>query len=95
MSPLTETAVLVLSQRHWLHFWIGVEKEHPLLGKRALATLLHLATSYLCQRFSAVASIKTKYRSKLDIENELRVAISKLKPRFDKICRMKQAHISH
>ncbi|XP_073324188.1 zinc finger BED domain-containing protein 5-like [Pagrus major] len=77
-------------------FWIGVEKEYPLLGKRALAILLPFATSYLCEiGFSAVASIKTKYRSKLDIENELRVAISKLQPRFDKICSMKQAHISH
>lgn len=77
-------------------FWIGVEKEHPLHGKKALTTLLPFATSYLCEvGFSAVASIKTKYRSKLDIENELRVAISKLQPRFDKICSMKQAHVSH
>ncbi|QQP52189.1 Uncharacterized protein FKW44_004247 [Caligus rogercresseyi] len=64
-------------------FWIGLEKEYP----------LH---AYPCQiGFSAVTSIKTKYRSKLDIENELRVAISKLQPRFYKICSMKQAHISH
>ncbi|XP_024145995.1 zinc finger BED domain-containing protein 5 [Oryzias melastigma] len=77
-------------------FWIGVEKEFPLLGKRALATLLPFATSYLCEiGFSAVASIKTKYRSKLDIENELRVAVSQLQPRFEKICIMKQAHTSH
>ncbi|QQP55320.1 Uncharacterized protein FKW44_008463 [Caligus rogercresseyi] len=62
-------------------FWIGVEKEYPRLGKRALAIHLPFVTSYLCETvFSAVASIKTKYRSKLDIENELRVAISKLQP---------------
>ncbi|KAE8287193.1 Zinc finger BED domain-containing protein 5 Transposon-derived Buster1 transposase-like protein [Larimichthys crocea] len=77
-------------------FWIGVEKDFPLLAKRALATLLPFATSYLCEiGFSAVASIKTKYRSKLDIENELRVAVSQLQPRFEKICSMKQAHTSH
>uniref|UniRef100_A0A8C7WUB4 Zinc finger BED domain-containing protein 5 n=1 Tax=Oryzias sinensis TaxID=183150 RepID=A0A8C7WUB4_9TELE len=53
-------------------FWIGVEKDFPLLGKRALATLLPFATSYLCEiGFNAVASIKTQHRSKLDIENEL------------------------
>ncbi|XP_059366129.1 zinc finger BED domain-containing protein 5-like [Carassius carassius] len=76
-------------------FWIGVEKDFPLLGKRALATLLPFATSYLCEiGFSAVASIKTEYRSKLDIENELRVAVSQLQPRFEKICSMKQAHTS-
>ncbi|XP_047249242.1 zinc finger BED domain-containing protein 5 [Girardinichthys multiradiatus] len=57
-------------------FWTGVEKDYLLLGKRALAILLPFATSYLCETgFSALASIKTKYKSKLDIENELRVAI--------------------
>ena len=77
-------------------FWIGVEKDYPLLGRRALATLLPFATSYLCEiGFSAVASIKTKYRSKLDIENEIRLAVSQLQPRFEKICRKKQAHTSH
>ncbi|QQP58432.1 Uncharacterized protein FKW44_003749 [Caligus rogercresseyi] len=51
-------------------FWIGVENKYPLLGKRALVILLPLATSYLCEiGFSVVASIKTKYRSKLDIES--------------------------
>ncbi|KAK5870459.1 hypothetical protein PBY51_003403 [Eleginops maclovinus] len=77
-------------------FWIGVEEDYPLLGGKAMAVLLPFATSYLCEvGFSAVASIKTKYRSKLDIENELRVAISQLPPRFEKICSSKQAHTSH
>ncbi|QQP51805.1 Transposase [Caligus rogercresseyi] len=66
-------------------FWIGLEKEYPLLGKRTLAILLPFATSYLCEiGFSAVASIKTKYRSQLDIGNELRVAISKCNPDLTK-----------
>uniref|UniRef100_A0A674NBR8 Uncharacterized protein n=1 Tax=Takifugu rubripes TaxID=31033 RepID=A0A674NBR8_TAKRU len=44
--------------------WIGVEKDYPLLGQRAMDILLPFATSYLCEtRFSAVAEIKTKYRS--------------------------------
>lgn len=77
-------------------FWIGVEKDYPLLGQRAMDILLPFATSYLCETgFSAVAAIKTKYRSKLNIEHELRVAISKQQPRFEKICKTKQAHTSH
>ncbi|XP_063323043.1 zinc finger BED domain-containing protein 5 [Pelmatolapia mariae] len=77
-------------------FWIGADKDYPLLGKRALTILLPFATSYLCEvGFSAVASIKTKYRSKLDIENELRVSVSKLQPRFETICSNRQAHTSH
>ena len=93
---ITSDSTMRLHSKTLAAFWIGVEKDYPLLGKRALAILLPFATSYLCEiGFSAVASIKTKYRSKLDIENELRVAISKLQPRFEKICSMKQAHASH
>ncbi|KAM3838159.1 zinc finger BED domain-containing protein 5-like [Diretmus argenteus] len=77
-------------------FWLGVESEHPLIGQKAVGILLPFATSYLCEiGFSAVASLKTKYRSKLNIEHELRVAISSLQPRFEKICSGKQAHCSH
>ncbi|CAK1595799.1 unnamed protein product [Parnassius mnemosyne] len=45
--------------------------------------------------FSAVAVIKNKYRSKINVEKEIRVAISKLEPRFEKLCSEKQAHPSH
>ncbi|XP_050985391.1 zinc finger BED domain-containing protein 5 [Labeo rohita] len=77
-------------------FWLGVEKEYPLIGQRSLAVLLPFATSYLCEiGFSAVASLKTKYRSHLRIEHDLRVAVSSLQPRFENMCATKQAHCSH
>jgi hypothetical protein len=54
------------------------------------------ATSYLCESgFSAVAVIKTKYRSRLSLEKEMRVAISQFQPRFDMLCNKKQARVSH
>ena len=54
------------------------------------------ATSYLCEAgFSAVAVIKSKYRNKIDIECDSRVAISNIAPRFDKVCIEQQAHSSH
>ncbi len=77
-------------------FWLGVEREFTLIGQKAVEILLPFATSYLCETgFSAVASLKTKYRSRLNIEHDLRVAISKLLPRFQQICSEKQAHCSH
>ena len=77
-------------------FWLGVEREYPLIGQRAVCILLPFATSYLREMgFSAVASLKTKYRSQLNIEHELRVALSSLQPRFEKMCNAKQAHCSH
>uniref|UniRef100_A0A8C7Y7X1 DUF4371 domain-containing protein n=1 Tax=Oryzias sinensis TaxID=183150 RepID=A0A8C7Y7X1_9TELE len=77
-------------------FWLNVERQYPLLGQRAMGILLPFATSYLCETgFSAVAALKTKYRSQLNIEQELRVAVSCFKPRFEKLCTAKRAHCSH
>lgn len=77
-------------------FWFGVEREYPLIGQRAVCILLPFATSYLCEMgFSAVASLKTKYRSQLNIEHDLRVAVSSLQPRFEKLCNAKQPHCRH
>ena len=68
--------------------------EFPLVGCKALRVLVPFATSYLFEAgFSAVAVIKSKYRNKIDIEREMRVAISNITPRFDKI--EQQAHCSH
>ena len=54
------------------------------------------ATSYMCEAgFSAVAVLKTKYRLKLDVEREMRVAVSNITPRFEALCRNKRANVSH
>ncbi|XP_049322931.1 zinc finger BED domain-containing protein 5-like [Astyanax mexicanus] len=78
------------------HFWLEVEREYPLVGQRAVDILLPFATSYLCEiGFSAVTSLKTKYRSQLNVAHDLRVAVSSMQPRFEKMCSAKQAHCSH
>ena len=61
-------------------------KEYPLICKKAMLVLLPFASSYLCG-FSAVlgGTSKTKYRSRLNFESDLRVAVSDLNPRFDKL----------
>lgn len=77
-------------------FWAGVNDEFSALKTRAFRILLPFSTSYLCEAgFSAVAALKTKYRSQLNIEKELRVSISNIKPCFDKLCSAKQAQGSH
>ena len=77
-------------------FWVKVRLEFPLVSCKALRVLVPFATSYLCEAgFSAVAVIKSKYRNKIDIEREMRVAISNIAPRFDKMCIEQQAHTSH
>ncbi|GFV99786.1 zinc finger BED domain-containing protein 5 [Trichonephila clavipes] len=77
-------------------FWAEVDDEFSELKTKAFRILLPFSTSYLCENgFSAVAALKTKYRSQLNIENELRVSISNIKPLFENLCSARQAHGSH
>ncbi|XP_071042608.1 zinc finger BED domain-containing protein 5-like [Parasteatoda tepidariorum] len=75
-------------------FW--QEEDFSALKQRAFRILLPFSISYLCEtEFSAVASLETKYRSLLNIETGLRVAISNIKPRLKKLCSARQAQGSH
>jgi len=75
--------------------WTHVKLQYTELATKALKNLTPFATSYLCEiGFSALAVIKTKYRSKVNVEKEMRIAISKLEPRFEHIMKHKQAHPS-
>ncbi|GFX79334.1 zinc finger BED domain-containing protein 5 [Trichonephila clavipes] len=77
-------------------FWAEVDDEFSELKTKAFRILLPFSTSYLCETgFSAVADLKTKYRSQLNIEKELRVSISNIKPSFENLCSARQAHGSH
>jgi hypothetical protein len=45
--------------------------------------------------FSTIAVMKIKYRSRLVVENELRVAASYITLRFEKMCAENQTHLSN
>jgi len=79
-----------------LGFWNSIKDEYPEVSNKALRILIPFATSYLCEAgFSAVAVLKSKYRSKLNVEKEMRVAVTTLIPNFEKLINEKQAHCSH
>ena len=77
-------------------FWLSVKESNQVIGEKALALLLPFPTSYLCETgFSSVAVLKSKYRNRLSIEADLRVAISNISPRFETICAKHRANVSH
>ncbi|XP_022168645.1 protein FAM200A-like [Myzus persicae] len=77
-------------------FWISIKSEYPELSKVAVSTLLPFATTYLCETaFSALTVIKNKYRTKLNLESDLRVAVSNIKPNMETIISKAQAQVSH
>ncbi|KAJ1115067.1 hypothetical protein NDU88_003295 [Pleurodeles waltl] len=59
-----------------LEFWCQTQEEYSVISKIVLRVLSLFATSYLCEAgFSAVEVIKSKYRAKIHLEKEMRVAI--------------------
>ena len=58
--------------------------------------LLPFGTTYLREMtFSALSYIKNKYRSRLEVEDDLRIAVSHIKPRIGLLCSKQKAHTSH
>ena len=50
----------------------------------------------MCERaFSAITDMMTKYRSRLNVESDLRIGLSQIAPRIDELCKVKQADPSH
>ncbi len=78
-------------------FWISAKQEYPAISVKALDVLLQFSTSYLCeQAFSCLTVIKSKSRNRLlSVEEELRVCLSKVRPRISQMCKEKQAQVSH
>ena len=78
------------------NFWISLNDEYPALTKKALRMVVPFATFYLCEAgFSAMAVIKSKYRWRINVEKEMRVAVSKIFPRFEELCKNKPAPTHH
>ena len=77
-------------------FWISLNGKYPALTEKALRKIIPFATSYLCEEgFSAMAAIETKYRTRINVERDIWVAVLKILPRFDELFKNNQAHTSH
>jgi len=75
-------------------FWISIKSEYPELSKQATSILLPFASTYLCETtISTLTIIKNKYR--LNVEAELRVTVSNIKPNIESIMSTMQAQVSH
>lgn len=77
-------------------FWLYVKNEYPMLSEKAVKLLIQFSTTYLCEKtFSSVTTIKTRYRSRLDISTALRLAVTTLEPKIQKLIQNKQEQVSH
>lgn len=77
-------------------FWIKLMDEFPEISKRAVKELMPFVTTYLCEKsFSVYVATKTKYRNRLDAEDDMRLQLTTIHPDIDNLCNNKQAQKSH
>jgi hypothetical protein len=73
-----------------------LQNEYPGVSKKALQILLPFSTSWCESSFSTIEVTKIKKRSTLkDIESELRVSMSTIRPRIEDLCSVRQSQVSH
>ena len=79
-----------------IEFWGIMLQEYPELTKRALEALILFPTTYLCEAAtSALVNIKTTYRNRLRVANDMRIALSNINPRVDELVSKRQEQKSY
>lgn len=77
-------------------FWCRQMDKYPVIAKKALDFFIPFVTTYLCeQSFSRMLDIKTKKRNRLCCENDMRLALAKVKPRISELVSQRQQQKSH
>ena len=79
-------------------FWLNVASSYPEISKIALKKLLAFSSTWLCESaFLALVGLcmKSKQRNRLDVEHDIRCALSTTEPRISKLVAKAQEHPSH
>ena len=64
--------------------------------QKSLKITTSFVSTYLCERgFSTLVQIKTKARNKLDVQDHMRLAVSRTQPRIKKLYAELQTHPFH
>ena len=86
--PLMKRILFLISS-----FWLHCQSDFPKISTRATKFLLPFCTSYLCKcGFSAMLATKSKCRSRLELEPNLRLNLTKIHINIDELVAQKQAH---
>ena len=73
-----------------------MKNEYPNFHEIAMRFLLCVATTYLGETaFSAMTELKTKQRNRLQLSDCLRLAVTSVHPRINKLTDRKQQQKSH
>jgi hypothetical protein len=69
-----------------VRFWFSVESEFPQIPTKAMKVLIPFTSTYSCEcGFFALTPIKNKSRSRLQVEDDLRLFLSAVQPHIEHI----------
>ncbi|XP_068238447.1 zinc finger BED domain-containing protein 5-like [Palaemon carinicauda] len=77
-------------------FWCGMYQSYSKISMIALCVLVPFASTYLCEAgFSTLVNMKTKNRNRLDVGDDMRLALTNVRPRISKLAAEMQHQASH
>ena len=86
----------LFNEKSFTEFWPLMCDSYPKVTKKAIQGILPFVSTYLCESgFSTLLQIKTKQRNRLDVENDMRCALSNTFPRIHELSKKKQSQVSH
>ena len=91
------TAHDLLQEKTLTEFWCAMRYSYPNVAMLSLRVLvLVTGTTYLCEcGFSIRLQIKTKPRNRLEVQDDMRLALTQTKPRISKLVTQMQPRSSH
>ena len=86
----------IFNEKSMTKFWPLVCDSYPKVTKKAIQGILPFVSTYLCESgFSTLLQIKTEQRNRLDVENDMRCALSNTFPRIYNFSKKKQSQVFH
>ena len=88
------TAHDLLQEKTLTEFWCASRHSYPNVALLSLRVLVPFASTYLCESgFSTILQIKTKARNRLDVQDEMRLALTQQNKEFQNWYR--RCNLSH
>ena len=86
----------VFNEKSLAQFWCDMRRTYTRVSTFALRNLLPFASTYLCETgFSTLVNIKTKSRNRLDVQSDMRLALTATTPRIGMLVSNMQPQSSH
>ena len=92
-----QAAKTKFSSSSLIEFWCSILQEYPELAKSSGSiTVILFPPTYLCEAaMYALVSIKSTYRNRLSVANDIRIALSNINPRIDELVSKRQEQKSY